>query len=730
MNKVILFLLVSSTFFAQQKIYVKDYKAIANDGIDDTEQINKAFKNLKDGDIIVFEPGIYTLKPVANGGNYHLLIKNTNNITLLGAVDSDNNPLTHFQRTLVLEKKAKRPPLLSSKNNSNLLVKNITFDNAPHHTTAGEIIEVDKNGKFLKVKIFEGLPFNDNTPFTAANVWNPETKNLKEVPSLSFGTSPANMITDDADQRIMKIEHKDGLSFLQYVKKGELLSWHYGWKASTMVSFRDDSNLTLDNIHIYNALRSALFIAYTTNVTIKNVSIKPKGNQLAMGPRDGIHSSRIKGNYIVENLTVEGCRLDAFVARGTFADVFEVTSKKTLKIRTDRPLSKGFSYDSSLPIEFIDKNGNHISLDVKNALFVGKSKNPSAYLYEIKTSNKLPDFVKKGTEVIPRGLSVRSLILKNNRYKNIAGSSEILYVDNVTSINNTHEKIMYSAIKMGSNLSAGHTGSNFKILNSTFKDCGWISNSANVGYIYTKNNHRTYPNSKIIDVTIKNNTFTSNSFETSKAVLSFNDLNKSLIDKNTFQGFLQPLLIDEVSTQNIEINDNKNYPIGDKKEVKLSVTKDAYVTGGDFQNKNYGNHKKLQIKNSSTPNHNRISYIQFNLSSLKNKEIKNVILSIFLEEKQNKDGVIHLKSSNGNWVESSINFANKPNSSKEITTLKIKASSKKWYKIDITEFIKNNYKENPIINFSIEQDKNYSNLISAYSKESGSFKIPYLNIKL
>ena len=201
-----------------------------------------------------------------------------------------------------------------------------------------------------------------------------------------------------------------------------------------MVSFKDDSNLTLDNIHIYNALRSALFIAYTTNVTIKNVSIKPKGNQLAMGPRDGIHSSRIKGNYIVENLTVEGSRLDAFVARGTFADVFEVTGKKTLKIRTDRPLSKGFSYDSSLPIEFIDKNGNHISLDVKNALFVGKSKNPSAYLYEIKTSNKLPDFVKKGTEVIPRGLSVKSLILKNNHYKNIAGSSEILYVDNVISI--------------------------------------------------------------------------------------------------------------------------------------------------------------------------------------------------------------------------------------------------------------------------------------------------------
>ena len=108
MKKVILFLLVSSTFFAQQKIYVKDYKAIANDGIDDTEQINKAFKNLKDGDIIVFEPGIYTLKPVANGGNYHLLIKNTNNITLLGAVDSDNNPFNSFSTNFSFRKKSEK----------------------------------------------------------------------------------------------------------------------------------------------------------------------------------------------------------------------------------------------------------------------------------------------------------------------------------------------------------------------------------------------------------------------------------------------------------------------------------------------------------------------------------------------------------------------------------------------------------------------------------------------
>ena len=455
---------------------------------------------------------------------------------------------------------------------------------------------------------------DDNTPFTAANVWDPNTLNLKEVPSLSYGTSPANMVIDDASNRIMKIELSTGLGFLKYVAVGEYLSWHYGWTASTMVSFREDTDLTIDNIRIFNALRSALFIAYATNVTVKNVTIKPEGNQLAMGPRDGIHSSRIKGDYLVDNLTVEGSRLDAFVARGTFSDVYEIIGTKSLKIRTDSPLTSTYTYDTSLPLEFIDENGDRTSVEVNTANYVQTVTDPSGYLYEIETKTDIPSFVEVNTEVIARGLSVRSLTLKNNHYKNIAGSSEILYVDNVISTNNTHFKIMHPAVRFGANSKAGHVGSNYQVTNSVFTDCAWENNSTHLGYISTRNNHLIYAETYNYNLLIKGNTFTSTSSETNEAAVHLLDIDKVTIADNSFCGFNEPVRYFSTRTRNIDQFNNTYCSCNAIKKEVFSTTKDAFVKGGDFESTNYGSFKTIEVKNSSNPQYkeNIVPPIRFN----------------------------------------------------------------------------------------------------------------------
>ena len=724
---ILLFISFSLKNTAQNNIYVKDFGAIVNDGIDDATQINAAIATLSDGDTLMFEEGIYNLEELASSNITHIQVKKIHNLTILGAVDSNGKPATHFQRTLALFPTENRWPLLDVRESNNTVVKNFTFDNTPHHATAGEITEIDPLGKFLKVKIFDDLPMDDNTPFTAANVWSPNTMDLKEVPSLTFTVSPANMRIDDSSNRIMKLELSSGLDFLQHIEVGEYLSWHYGWTSSTMVNFRSNEDLIIENLNIFNSLRSALFISYCKNITVKDVSIKSKGNQLATSPRDGVHSSRNKGDYLIDNLHVTGTRLDAFVARGTFAEVYEIIDDKNIKIRTDSNLASTFIYDTEFPLEFINDKGEKIQVDVNSVDYSNKD---SGSIYIVETTTAIPDFVELGTNVIPRGLSVKSLILQNNIYENIAGSSEINYVDNVISRNNTHRKIMYPAIRFGANSSAGHMGSNFQILNSTFTDCAWVESFSQKGYISTRNNHQRFSTADASNLTIRNNTFVSNSSATGTAATQFADINNIVIKENSFCGFNQSVKYWSSSTRNLEQSDNTYCACSAQKKIKFFTTKDTFVKGGEFENTNYGNFQTFEVKNSATPKFDRISYLQFDISKIQEKDIKNASILLYVEEQEGKSGKINIKNvTDDNWDENTITFSNKPVTSSIIGSYTINANTNDWISINITQAIKAQYKNSPIITLAIEQDTQSSTLIKSYTKESENYKAPILDVK-
>ena len=77
--------------------------------------------------LLFFEEGIYNLESISSYNISYIDIRNTTDITLLGAVDVNNKPASHFKRSLYLTETENRPPLLYSRSNTNLTVKNVNF---------------------------------------------------------------------------------------------------------------------------------------------------------------------------------------------------------------------------------------------------------------------------------------------------------------------------------------------------------------------------------------------------------------------------------------------------------------------------------------------------------------------------------------------------------------------------------------------------------------------------
>lgn len=76
------------------------------------------------------------------------------------------------------------------------------------------------------------------------------------------------------------------------------------------------------------------------------------------------------------------------------------------------------------------------------------------------TTSDLPSFAAAGTPMKVGGISPASVSITGSNFENIAGSSMILFADNITVDDVDNFNIMYPAIHMGANPTAGICGSN------------------------------------------------------------------------------------------------------------------------------------------------------------------------------------------------------------------------------------------------------------------------------
>ncbi|ALJ04496.1 hypothetical protein APS56_04785 [Pseudalgibacter alginicilyticus] len=529
------------------------YGAYPNDGIDDEKAVQAAIDAAGDHTVVVFAAGTYNFSAPDDpargrsltGAEAHIKVSGKTNMTLRGAVDeTTGEPTTVFDRNLLfytnqpISSSFNRVSILDARNNHGVKIENIAFKNKLHYTV-GKVLSIDSTT--ITVEIVKGYPMDNGCPVASANVWTWDGVNEGEEilkigePSVTYGDNVGHFFSLlDAEARTMQCVKKDN-AFYGKASVGDYVSWHYGWNAQGTVYMSKNINIHLENVHIYTALRSALFLSYNHNLYFNELEIRPENNRFSMSPRDGVHASRNTGEFVSDNMYIKGTRLDGYVVTGTAATVNIIKDSRRFKFITDQSV-RDFSCLNT-PLYFYDNNIRH-KVPVKRVNYVSHSSSGS--VYNVVTARDIPSFVDNSTTLIPSGLSPVTVIVKNSTFKSIGGASELYFCDNVYSSNNYHENIMYSPVRLGANITRNHTGGNLEFSNNEYKDCAWEGNfykKKQHGYISAFNLSKVFSNMYVTDLVIQNNKFISTTSATSMPPIELDEVGNVLIRNNSYEGF-------------------------------------------------------------------------------------------------------------------------------------------------------------------------------------------------
>lgn len=456
-----LFLLTGSSAASSGSIHVSSYGAYPDDGIDDVAAIKSAITYAKANDIAVinFSDGAYDL--ITPPSSYHVLLVNCHDLTLQGAVDAEGDPSTRLLRHLSLANELSPPFLMYGRDCSNLKVENFILDNTPQNCTAGEVVSASSGT--VVVDVFEDLPFFDGMACYAANAWDPQTKDLLEVPSLTFNVSPADWSTvSGGDGRRVQISD---VEFDQYLTAGDAISWNFGVDGAAQLFFLSCDGLTLENLKISNALNIANLFGDIHNLTLKKIDISPEGNQLAVGPRDGFHISRCTGDLLADDISITGVRWDGLVVKGMFGTVELVLSSTSIVFSAYSEQDLGVGDD----ITFLDESG---TADCAIQSWVHTS-DSNGHHYIVLFDEAIPSFTTAGTYLNPLCWRHDSITITNMSAESVAGAAIIIMDQYAVITDCSFDHVMYAPVELGSTPAQASPCLDVTVQDSVFSRSGW-----------------------------------------------------------------------------------------------------------------------------------------------------------------------------------------------------------------------------------------------------------------
>ena len=150
--------------------------------------------------------------------------------------------------------------------------------------------------------------------------------------------------------------------------------------------------------------------------------------------------------------------------------------------------------------------------------------------------------------------------------------------------------------------------------------------------------------------------------------------------------------------------------------VNYSVTKDAYVRGGEFADTNYGSDKTLDAKNNSNSKYDRNIYAQFNITNRESFSKVDLVLPI---RYNSGPGTLALYAvSDDSWSESGITWNNKPALGELLTTFSIEESDvESDLMIDVTDYAMSEAAKDGQASFALVRVSGTSKIVRIQSKE-------------
>lgn len=476
----------------QHTIGVKEFVALPTN--DATPGILKAIQKAKQeqASVLEFEAGIYPLKShnpfktdltAHDAGaellpekDVHILLCGLKNITLRGAVDKEGNPATVLSADNNLELHSLLPSLLWMTDCENITVENFKFKRDPEFCSAGRVTKIENDTLFLEV--FEGNPCYDNMGTHCMNRFTPEGELNGE--SLSYGPGLAEKFRLVGD-RLLSLKDEKVAS---RVETGDIITFHQGAKTDFQCYFGASKNVTLKNLHTVNANGFAFLAFDIRNLTIENVKFKPEGNQYFTAPRDAFKLHKCQGDIFVNQMYIEGVRMDGQNMHSNFLFPVAQKDKNTLVLFSRYAYLK---LPENTEMECYAKGEESLFniLSVKNAEPATLDAYPG-YNYTVTFKESLEGMDISEALFLARAWEPDSYVCENSVFTNIAGAGHLSRIDHMRIRNCTYKNLMNSGIWLGVEFPSHVEGGNatdIEIEGCTFIHCGNTSRCGAKGCI-------------------------------------------------------------------------------------------------------------------------------------------------------------------------------------------------------------------------------------------------------
>ncbi|MDR6553939.1 right-handed parallel beta-helix repeat-containing protein [Paenibacillus qinlingensis] len=522
-------------------VYVNNFK-----GSDDAAMIRAAIQHAIEtqAEFVIFEPRRYMLQSAItfdtagfehDAGSSahdskvcHIVIQGSQKLTLLGAVDEQGDPATVFVGINDLQIHGYLPAILWCEDNERLALKNIAFSREPFYASAGVVIA--KSDSHIVVDVFEGNPCYDGMGCYCMNRFNPETGALTGE-SVTYGSGAGVLWKRIAPNQLSLTNAEVAAK----VALGEYVSWHQGAQTDFQTYFARCNHLNLSNIRTYNSNGFCMLTEACKHITAERVIFKPDGNRLFTAPRDAWKIFKCNGDLNIDQLIIEGVRMDGQNMHSNWLIVKEVLSD-------DEALF--FCHHTFAKLEIgsvIELNHEEDIYRLTIADWHHEGKGDRGNYYRIRLNEKLPVITQNGMLGSAACWEPDRYICKNSEFTNIAGAGHLVRYDHVVILNCTYKNTMNPGILLGAELpvhAEGGHATDILIKDCEFDNCGFFPRYEAAGCIGVKS--AGFSGKFNTNIVILNNTM-----KNSEIGVHAIDAHNVFMIGNTFEGISVPLLRDE-----------------------------------------------------------------------------------------------------------------------------------------------------------------------------------------
>lgn len=557
--KRLLFTMMAAMVFAAPLnaatvVRVADYGAMPDDGVCDAAAIRSAIAATEgQPDVVLeFDAGVYNLKEDAiitrSGHRALIFVWGQTNWTLRGAVDATGDPATVLEMNLTLENETTGATHLDIRNNTGIAVENLVLDQNPRFCTAAEVVSVNSGNNEVIIDVFEGMPHFDGMMSHSANNWDLSTRHLIKGPPVTIG------FTEGLNNQWSKVPGYDrryritSSLIRPKLQVGQGLSFHFQVIAgqARTIDVYGNRDAHFENIFIHNVIGMAMGSGRNTNMTFRRFHMKPEGNSLAVGPRDGIHmATGNTGILFMEDIVGKGLRWDPFVSYMRFVPISERVNDHTLRLDGSSPHHSG-------ALAATDPGGywRFFSGDVPEERVISEVEGGTVTFTE-----PLPASVQAGTLFAPGGWFWDEAIIRRSLFEDNYGTPIVWQNNNLIVEDSVFRFNAYDNIGFGpSSPTAGVFAENIVIRNNIFEDSSWEPKGTNYrGTIITQSKSQYFTTEKYHrNILIENNLFRNIYGDSDPAAIQIKNAGDVVIRNNRYYGSIpRPSLVEGASTENI-----------------------------------------------------------------------------------------------------------------------------------------------------------------------------------